>query len=171
VRRTLVRVIFPLLFFCIPPAAAFVVWRAIPERAWSFYVEHISPMDAVIIGLGGVMFAIQMLLSWQALGWRGTGFDERPDPWLNRFGQAAEWFPLLGLLGTVTAILQTFSEFKNPKQPHEIIELYAPAITATGSGLFMALFNITPIWIVLMGRDLILLAGGGNPPVSKEVAS
>jgi hypothetical protein len=171
VRRTLVRSVFPLILCLIPPACAFVVWQAIPERAWTFYAQHISPMDVLILSLGGAMFTLQMILSWQALGWRQTGFDERPDPWLNRLGQAAEWFPLLGLLGTVTAILQTFSEFKNPQEPHKIIELYAPAITATGSGLFMALFNIIPLWVVLMGRDLILLAGGGSPPVSKEVAS
>src|SRR5262245_35761307 len=115
VRRTLVRSVFPLILCLIPPACAFVVWQAIPERAWNFYLQHISPMDMLILGLGGSMFVLQMLLSWQALGWRETGFDERPDPWLNRFGQAAEWFPLLGLLGTVTAILQTFSEFKNPQ--------------------------------------------------------
>ena len=34
-------------------------------------------------------------------------------------------------------------------------------ITATGSGLFMALMNILPTWIVNAGRDLILLLAGG----------
>ena len=41
--------------------------------------------------------------------------------------------------------------------------MYAPAITATGSGLFMALINILPAWVVLFGRDLILTLGGGEP--------
>lgn len=40
--------------------------------------------------------------------------------------------------------------------PHDIIQRYAPAITATGSGLFMALLNILPTWVVTAGRQLIL---------------
>jgi len=169
-RRALVQSLFPLLLCALPPAGAVVVWRAIPERAWQFYAEHLSPMDMVILGLGGSMFAMQLLLSWQALHWRGSRFDERVDSWLNRLGQAAEWFPLLGLLGTVAAILQTFSSITGRVPPEEIIQLYAPAITATGSGLFMALFNIVPLWVVMMGRDLILAAGGGERPLPEEVA-
>ena len=42
-----------------------------------------------------------------------------------------------------------------------IIARYAPAITATGSGLFMAFINILPPWIVMVGRDLIATLGGG----------
>jgi hypothetical protein len=34
----------------------------------------------------------------------------------------------------------------------------------------MTLFNIVPLWVVLMGRDLIVVAGGGAPPVVKEAA-
>ena len=170
-RRTLVRTLFPLLLCALPPAAGFVVWRAIPEKARDFYADHISSMDVVILALGAFLFVLQMLLSWQALHWRGTRFDERPDPWLNRLGQAAEWFPLLGLIGTVAAILQTFSSIEGRVPQERIIQLYAPAITATGSGLFMALFNIIPLWVVMMGRDLILAAGGGERPVPKEVTS
>lgn len=170
-RRFLIQAFLPLILCALPLAGGFVVWRAIPERAWEFYRQNISPMDTVILGLGMSLFALQLLLSWLALRWQGTGFDERPDPWLNRLGQAAEWFPLLGLLGTVAAILQTFSSITGPTPPHKIIEMYAPAITATGSGLFMALFNIVPVWVVLMGRDLIRLAGGAAQPAPRETAS
>ena len=72
---------------------------------------------------------------------------------------------MLGLIGTVAGILQTFSQIaaKENIRTQEIIALYAPAITATGSGLFMALINILPTWVVLLGRDLILsLAGSGS---------
>ena len=34
---------------------------------------------------------------------------------------------------------------------------------ATGSGLFMALINILPAWIVMIGRPLILSLGGDEP--------
>ena len=68
----------------------------------------------------------------------------------------------------MAAILQTFSSIApgTSPSPQEIIRKYAPAITATGSGLFMALLNILPTWIVLLGRDLIRsLAGHPEPPL------
>jgi biopolymer transport protein ExbB/TolQ len=94
------------------------------------------------------------------LRWKGRSFDERPDHWISNLAQAAEWFPLLGLLGTVGGILQTFSSITGPTPQAKIIMLYAPALTATGSGLFMALINILPAWVVLTGRDLILALAG-----------
>ncbi|HMC65506.1 MAG TPA: MotA/TolQ/ExbB proton channel family protein, partial [Gemmataceae bacterium] len=99
---------------------------------------------------------------------RGTAFDERPDRWLSHLAQAAEWFPLLGLLGTVAGILQTFGSITGQVPPERIIQLYAPAITATGSGLFMALFNILPSWVVIMGRELILTLAGGQEQVTSD---
>ena len=71
----------------------------------------------------------------------------------------------MGLIGTVAAILQTFGSFKtatNPT-PQQIIREYAPAITATGSGLFMALMNILPQWLVRVGRDAIRALAGEAP--------
>src|SRR5262245_14158064 len=126
-------------------------------------------MDVLILSLGAGLFVAQMLLSWRALHWRGTSFDERPDPWLSNLAQASEWFPLLGLLGTVAAILQTFSQI-TIFTPQEIIKSYAPAITATGSGLFMALINILPSWLVPVGRDLIRALGGADTPVPPVAA-
>ena len=102
-----------------------------------------------------------MVLVWKALQWRGQGFDERADTWLTHFAQTAEWFPLLGLLGTVAAILQTFNS--TDFAPQEIIKRYAPAITATGSGLLMAFINILPTWMALFGRDLIRSLAGLAP--------
>src|SRR5271154_691254 len=107
-RRALVQFVLPLVFCALPPAAAYAVWSALPRPATAFYLDHISSMDVLILGLGSVLFVLQLLLSFRALRWRGTSFDERFDGPLSRLGQAAEWFPLLGLLGTVAAILQTF---------------------------------------------------------------
>ena len=67
---------------------------------------------------------------------------------------------MLGMLGPVAGILQTFSQVRTGIAPDEVIRLYSPAITATGSGLFMALVNILPTWVVLIGRDLIRGLGG-----------
>jgi hypothetical protein len=68
----------------------------------------------------------------------------------------------------VAGILQTFSEITGPTPQERIIQLYAPAITATGSGLFMALFNILPTWMVLIGRGLILTLGGEAEPAGED---
>jgi hypothetical protein len=163
-RRALIQFLLPLLFCVLPLLAAALIVVALPSTARDFYVDRVrtSPMDWLILGLGALLFVAQMLLTWQALRWRGTGFNTGPDRWLSNLAQAAEWFPLLGLLGTVAGILQTFSSINGPAEPATIIHLYAPAITATGSGLFMALVNILPTWVVLLGRELILALGGGE---------
>jgi hypothetical protein len=169
VRRTLIQSVLPTAFCLIPLLGAILIALAIPTEAQHDYLRRIktSAIDWVILGLGLLLFTAQTILSFRALQWRGSSFDERPDRWLNHLAQAAEWFPLLGLLGTVAAILQTFSSINSPVvTPQEIIKKYAPAITATGSGLFMALLNILPSWIVLMGRDLIQSLAGG--PTSRE---
>jgi hypothetical protein len=171
VRRILVQYVLPLNFCLVPLLAAFLVAVAIPPAARRYYQERIvdSPMDWLILGLGTVLFLVQMALCWRALQWRATGFDERPDRWLSNLAQAAEWFPLLGLLGTVAGILQTFVSIHGPEPPATIVRLYAPAITATGSGLFMALINILPTWVVLFGRELILTLGGGETSSAEEL--
>lgn len=164
-RRTLIQRVLPLCFCLVPLLAAVLVALAIPTRAQNFYLDQIrtSRIDWLILSLGCALFLAQMILAWRALQWRGTSFDERPDAWLSNLAQAAEWFPLLGLIGTVAGILQTFSSITGQVPPEMIIRLYAPAITATGSGLFMALINILPTWVVLVSRQLILALGGGAP--------
>jgi MotA/TolQ/ExbB proton channel family len=163
VRRALIQTVLPLAFCLVPPLAGVVIAFAIPADALRDYVSRVrhSPMDWLILALGAALFVVQTALAWRALRWRGESFDDRPDRWLSALAQAAEWFPLLGLLGTVAAILQTFSSITGQVTPQEIIRKYAPAITATGSGLFMALLNILPTWVVTTGRDLILALGGG----------
>lgn len=156
-RPVMIKTVLPILFCLIPPLAGAVVAVAVPEAARRDYWERIqhSPMDWLILGLGTGLFLVQIVLARQALTWRDKSFDERADRWLNNLAQAAEWFPLLGLLGTVAAILQTFGSMTGAVTPQLIISKYAPAITATGSGLFMALVNILPTWVVSMGREAI----------------
>lgn len=163
-RRRLIQTVLPLVFCAVPALSALLIVAALPGQARNFYLERLTPLDGLILGLGFTIFLCQMLLARTALQWRGPGFDERPDRWLSHLAQAAEWFPLLGLIGTVAGILQTFSSIKGPTPPATIIQLYAPAITATGSGLFMALINILPSWVVLLGRDIIRSLAGAEPP-------
>ena len=161
-RLFLIRTLLPMCFCLVPLCAAALVAVAIPRDAMTFFVTHIGNMDGLILGLGALLFALQLPLCLRALRWRGAGFDEHSDRWVNHLAQAAEWFPLLGLLGTVGGILQTFSAIHPDIKPHDIINKYAPAITATGAGLFMAFINILPPWIVIIGRELIVTLGGGK---------
>jgi hypothetical protein len=163
-RRLLIQRLLPAIFCLLPLLAAVLVAASLPTTARDFYLAQIkhSSIDWLILSLGGALFLAQTLLAWRALQWRGASFDERPDRWLSNLAQAAEWFPLLGLLGTVAGILQTFSSITGDVRPAEVIRLYAPAITATGSGLFMALINILPTWMVTVSRELILSLAGGQ---------
>lgn len=164
-RRRLIQFILPFILCALPVLAAGAVVAAIEVPAREFYLKHITWMDRLILTMGAALFVMQMLLSLKALRWRGSDFDHRPDPWLANLAQAAEWFPLLGLLGTVSGILQTFGSMADRAiTPREIIANYAPAITATGSGLLMALINIFPTWTVNVGRDLIQTLGGSDEP-------
>ncbi len=167
-RRTLIQAVLPLCFCAVPLLAAVLVAAALPSAARSYYIQHLTTFDLFILGLGALLFLVQTLFAWRALRWLGADFDPRPDSWLTQLGQAAEWFPLLGLLGTVAAILQTFGSITGPTAPEKIISLYAPAITATGSGLFMALVNILPTWVVQVGRNLIRTLGGAEPVAGAE---
>lgn len=165
-RRLWINTILPFLFCAIPVVAATVIFAALPAEARRDYLARVkeSPIDWVILLIGFMLFISQTWLAFTALHWNDPAnrFEERGDKWISHLGQAAEWFPLLGLIGTVAAILQTFSSITpgtNPT-PQEIIRKYAPAITATGSGLFMALINILPGWIVIAGRMLIQAMAG-----------
>jgi hypothetical protein len=165
-RRWLIRFLLPLLLCSLLPLAAVLVAAALPAEAREFYRHHLTPLDQLMLIGGAALFLVQLLLAWSALRWRQTGFNEGPDAWLTHLAQAAEWFPLLGLIGTVTSIMNTFASFGPDHQASqaEVIGKFAPAITATCSGLLMALLNILPTWVVLFGRDLILTLAGGPPP-------
>ncbi len=171
-RRFWIHHVLPAALTLVPVLAAVTVFAAIPGDARNDYLARarVSGIDWIIVGVGLPLFVAQTVLVWRALRWRDDDFDTRPDRWLTHLSQAAEWFPLLGLIGTVAAILQTFSSItpgSNPT-PQEIIRKYGPAITATGSGLFMALVNILPSWVAVVGRDLIRALAGIAPPPEKK---
>lgn len=166
VRRKLILTFLPLIFSVLPALGALLILLTLPPIARSFYMSHVTPLDVVILSLGCSLFGLQSYLAFRALRWLGEHFDERPDPWLTRLAQASEWFPLLGLIGTVGGILQTFSSITGSTAPERIIQLYAPALTATGSGLFMAFINILPLWMVLVGRGLISTLGEEGEPLT-----
>lgn len=171
-RRFLICQVLPVLFCLVPLIGGAMVVIAVPAQALTFYLDSIrtSYLDWLILALGAFFFVTQLFLARRALVWRGRSFDERPDPLLQGMYQAAEWFPLLGLFGTVAGILQTFAAIgaQESVPQREIIRLYAPALTATGSGLLMALLNIVPLWLVMVGRRVILSLAMTPAAPSKE---
>ena len=171
-RRLLIGSLLPVLLCILPFLAAGLVLLCIPPSALKYFADQIDlaerrgMMEVLIIGGGVMLFLTQMVLAFSSLRWRGTGFNEASDRWLMNLAQSAEWFPMLGLIGTVVGILEAFASVKagSTIQPR----LIAPAITATGAGLFMALVNMLPSWIVLLGRDLILMLSGTTPQPREE---
>ncbi len=168
-RRFLIQIFLPFCLCLMPLLAAALVAVCIPRAAVNFYLVHWGTMDGLIMASGCLLFLVQWPLCFRALRWRGTGFNESADRWIGHLAQAAEWFPLLGLLGTVAGILQTFaalgtlSDASSGIRTQVIFQQYAPAITATGSGLLMAIINILPTWTVMIGRDVILALGARRP--------
>lgn len=159
-RRWIVCSLFPMLLCLIPIGGVALVTIALPREGREYFLGHLTLLDCLILGGGSLLFLVQLLFCWRALTWKDQDFRTEADNWLNHLAQAAEWFPLLGLLGTVAGILQTFGAIQGPTAPEKIIQLYAPAITATGAGLLMALANILPTWTVMIGRDLIRSLAG-----------
>ena len=161
-RRFFICFMLPLVFVTVPLLAGALIAVAIPIESRNFYLSHLTTLDILILVLGSLLFSVQTLMSRIALRWETTTFNESYDRSLSHLAQSAEWFPLLGLIGTVAGIMQTFASFDGSKivTQSEIIGKYAPAITATMSGLFMALLNILPTWMVQTGRQIILKLGG-----------
>lgn len=174
-RRLLIGFLLPVLLCVLPILAAGLVLMCIPHEALHFFWRtcfdfengRIGWMEVLIVGGGLALFGVQMLLCFKSLRWRGTGFDEGSDKWMSNLAQAAEWFPMLGLIGTVAGILEAFAAHSGKAIEPRVI---APAITATGAGLFMALINILPAWIVILGRDLILMLSGTQPQPPGEAS-
>jgi hypothetical protein len=160
VRVWLIRQFLPLMLTLLPIAVGVLIVLAVPRAARDFYLQYLreSQLDWIILGLGSLFWFLQLWWTRKALQWQSQTFDERYDTWLQGMYQAAEWFPLLGLFGTVAAVLQTFGtvSLKETVTQREIVAMYAPALTTTASGLLMAFLNILPAWLVKQGRRLIL---------------
>ena len=105
-RRFWIHNVLPVAFAVVPLLAAAMLFFAVPRDARGHYLDRVqtSPIDWIIITLGFTLFAVQVGLSWKALRWQESDFDTRADRWLSHLAQGAEWFPLLGLIGTVVFV-------------------------------------------------------------------
>ncbi len=164
-RKFVIRGILPIVFSLVPFLAAALVVLCIPRVARQFFIDNFGMMEALIIGGGVLLFLLQMLVAWLALVNRGAANEAALDRWLTNLAQGAEWFPMLGLIGTVAGILEAFATHQGSAIQPRVI---APAITATGAGLLMALINILPSWIVILGGDLIMMLSGRSPKAAED---
>ena len=75
-RRRLIQTVLPLVFCSVPALAAVLIAVSLPAQARNFYLDRLTPLDGLILGLGGTIFVAQMFLAWTALQWRGANFAE-----------------------------------------------------------------------------------------------
>ncbi len=110
------------------------------------YIESLSWMDLyLILPYGGSLFLAHLICfwgRWKRYLWAVQGLEKR-----RAFLLAlSELLPLLGLLGTVFGLLQTFKAVAgiqiDDKLIYEIFQNFAPALTTTASGILMLLPNL-----------------------------
>ncbi len=166
----LVRGMLPLLFALGPWVMAFGLLIAIPAEAREFYSLHMTRIDWIILAFGAGLFLWQSLALWLGLVTAQCTGDGSDLAWLRQLSMAVEWFPLLGLLGTVISILQTLANLSPGTPVEEVIKNYSPALTATASGLVAALANLFPLWMGNLGLLLIqpLAQGPGPDPYGED---
>jgi hypothetical protein len=157
----------PIAFCVVPFLALALIVLCIPRVAIDFFAKNFGAMEMLILGGGVALFLVQMMLAWLALVYRGTTSEAALDRWLTHLAQAAEWFPMLGLIGTVAGILEAFATHTGSAIQPRVI---APAITATGAGLLMALINIFPSYVVVLGGDLIMMLSGRKAKPVEDVS-
>jgi hypothetical protein len=110
------------------------------------YLEFISVFDFVILSYGGFLALFQVFVIFMRYNSRRIFFVQNLDRIQASCLQWAELLPVLGLIGTVIAMLNTFSEFSvvhgEGVDIAIIIRKFAPAMTTTLSGLFMIVINL-----------------------------
>ncbi|MBQ3388740.1 MAG: MotA/TolQ/ExbB proton channel family protein [Thermoguttaceae bacterium] len=117
-------------------------------------------LDKIILGFGITLLALHailLLLSFFA-------GDGRPHPQLKSLQGylllLSELLPLMGLLGTVQALLFTFRLFSTDEgntvmtmaQMKDFLQSFAPALTTTANGLYLLIPNLllnALVWLCL----------------------
>lgn len=116
----------------------------------SAYWNSMSGFDYIIIGLGFFLLAVQLALAVPYIfGYQV--FLQYGEKTMELCRSLCEFFPLLGLLGTVMGLLGTFSylgaalgtgEAFSTTIMKETLSRFAPALTTTVSGILMIIANL-----------------------------
>lgn len=116
--------------------------------AISAYFQNLSGLDVLIWLIGGTIAILSGIGIWW-LNRKGRALDRREVELMKaryqallRFGNVGtDLLPLLGLLGTALAILNTFFGLSGTPDSSEIVANFAPALTTTVSGIGFAIVN------------------------------
>jgi hypothetical protein len=117
-------------------------------KLFGLYLQHFNVFDAAILILGFTVLVVQVkaFASSKALNTtRGPIYDNQLKQLTSaiRYGTlAVDGLPLLGLLGTVGALLVTFAGMGDETASAAMIANFAPGLTSTVSGLIFAIANL-----------------------------
>jgi biopolymer transport protein ExbB/TolQ len=111
------------------------------------YLSNFGALDFLITALGVLVAAMAIwggkhLSKGKAV--RSRTIEESREGWMalqRIMTVVTDLFPLMGLLGTALAILNTFMNLSGPVDPSSVVANFAPGLTTTISGIFWALVN------------------------------
>ena len=110
------------------------------------YWQFLSPFDWVILSYGALLFLFQSAALFMRCFSSSTFFIQNLGRTQLACLQWTELLPVLGLMGTVIAMLNTFTVFGAAAEEGvniaAVIQRFAPAMTTTLSGLFMVALNL-----------------------------
>lgn len=124
------------------------------------YWHYISAFDWIILSVGTVLMLFQLVAIILRCISSKVFFIQQLGRIQSACLQWTELLPVLGLIGTVLAMLNTFSAFDVTQEGGvnvvEIIKRFAPAMTTTLSGLFMVVVNLplNQLLYLLIPRDI-----------------
>lgn len=106
-----------------------------------------SPVDWLIVVTGLCLFFVQTWFFVGHLFRKRFAYVQNLKKWQETFLVIAELLPLLGLLGTVYSLMQTFGTFQAFKAGAKVdlslmIQNFAPALSTTFSGLILVIPNL-----------------------------
>lgn len=125
--------------------------------------EYKGLLDWILVGWGCGLVIVQLRVALHVRRSKRTlsGNEEKLVLLVNRVSVLSiDIFPMLGLLGTVVALLNTFAGIRGQTISTNVIATFAPGLTTTVSGLGAALVNLfvytlclSPIVPGKSGRD------------------
>ncbi len=136
---------------------------------FKIYIEYQSGLDLLIHGIG-IASLVMLLWVWAGLyaaeGGRVNAanlgrLNHRAAVARRIGGVVTDILPLLGLFGTVAALLVTFANIGPTVAPSEIIANFAPGLTTTVSGLVWAVVNLVVLQTLFVPAQNKVFPEGG----------